>query len=78
MKKTIGAFEAKTKLPELLRAVRSGERFTITVRGEPVAMLGPIAAETTPESAVRAMLEFVESRRPSTLDLKALIEEGRD
>ncbi len=78
MAKTIGAFEAKTKLPELLRAVRKGERFTITVRGEAVAMLGPVPAETPAESAVRAMLEFMESRRPSTLDLKALIEEGRD
>ena len=29
----IGAFDAKTKLSEILRKVDQGERFTITVRG---------------------------------------------
>ena len=38
----IGAFDAKTRLSELLRKVDQGERFTITVRGRPVAELGPV------------------------------------
>lgn len=33
----IGAYEAKTTLPELLRQVQTGKRFTITHRGKPVA-----------------------------------------
>jgi prevent-host-death family protein len=37
----IGAFEAKTRLSELLRKVERGERFTITHRGRPVAQLTP-------------------------------------
>ena len=37
----VGAFEAKTKLSELLRKVEQGERFTITVRGRAVADLVP-------------------------------------
>ena len=45
--KKIGAFDAKTRLPELLRAVRRGQRFTITHRGKPVATLAP----PTPEQA---------------------------
>ena len=36
---TVGAFEAKTKLSELLDAVERGEEVTITRRGEPVARL---------------------------------------
>ena len=36
----IGAFEAKTKLSEILRRVEAGERFTITVRGRAVADVG--------------------------------------
>ena len=40
---TVGAFEAKTKLSELLDAVERGEEITITRRGEPVAKLVPVA-----------------------------------
>lgn len=43
--KIIGAFDAKTRLPELLRAVQKGQRFTITHRGKPVATLAPPAPE---------------------------------
>ena len=38
---TIGAFEAKATLSALLQAIKKGQRFTITVRGEPVADLVP-------------------------------------
>jgi prevent-host-death family protein len=38
----IGAFEAKTRLSELLRKVERGERFTITLRGRPIAELAPL------------------------------------
>lgn len=38
---TIGAFEAKTKLSELLARVSKGERVTITKHGTPVAELIP-------------------------------------
>jgi prevent-host-death family protein len=36
---TVGAYEAKTKLPELLERVSRGESFTITRHGIPVATL---------------------------------------
>ena len=39
----IGAFDAKTKLSEILRKVEQGERFTITLRGRAVANLVPVA-----------------------------------
>ncbi len=53
----IGAFEAKTKLPELLRRVQAGERFTITNRGRPMAHLLPIAcvSDASARDAVAAM-----------------------
>jgi len=44
----IGAFEAKTRLSELLRKVDQGERFTITLRGRVVAELVPPAPTRTP------------------------------
>lgn len=37
----IGSFDAKAKLSELLREVQRGQRYTITVRGRPVADLVP-------------------------------------
>ena len=36
---TVGIFEARTRLPELLRLAEQGESITITRRGMPVARL---------------------------------------
>ncbi len=44
-RETIGAFEAKTHLPRLLREAEAGKRFVITQRGRPVAELIPLAPE---------------------------------
>lgn len=44
MNEEIGSYDAKTKLPEILRRVEEGERFTITNRGKPVADLVPSRA----------------------------------
>ncbi len=41
MLKEIGSYDAKTKLPEILRKVQRGESFTITNRGKPIADLIP-------------------------------------
>ncbi len=41
MKIEIGSYEAKTKLPELLRQVKTGKSFTITNRGKAIADLVP-------------------------------------
>ncbi|MFT5218797.1 MAG: prevent-host-death family protein [Planctomycetota bacterium] len=37
----IGSYDAKTKLPEILRRVAAGESFTITNRGKPIADVVP-------------------------------------
>lgn len=42
MNNEIGSYDAKTRLPEILRRVESGETFTITNRGRPVAELIPV------------------------------------
>jgi len=44
--KTIGAFDAKTHLSELLKKVAHGESFLITKRGKPVAALSPVTTDT--------------------------------
>jgi antitoxin (DNA-binding transcriptional repressor) of toxin-antitoxin stability system len=62
----VGSYEAKTKLPELLRGIQAGNRYTITLRGEAVAELVP--AEDNKHSdcmaAVDEMLSFMQARKP--------------
>lgn len=81
MKREIGSYEAKTKLPELLRQVKKGKSFTITNRGEPIADLVP-SSESVKKSkaaAVEAMREFIRKHgRIKVTSIKALVEEGRD
>ena len=46
---TVGSFEAKTHLPQLLERAAKGEEFTITKRGKPVARLvPPLATKSCP------------------------------
>ena len=44
--KEIGAFEAKTRLSELLDRVGRGQVYVITKRGRPVAELRPVTGRT--------------------------------
>ena len=76
----IGSYEAKTKLPELLRGVQAGKRYTITLRGEPIADLRPAegAKQADAAAAVDAMRQFMRvAPAVEGIDLKALINEGR-
>ncbi|MBX3704238.1 MAG: type II toxin-antitoxin system prevent-host-death family antitoxin [Steroidobacteraceae bacterium] len=77
----IGAYEAKTRLPELLRQVRAGRRFTITNRGQAVADLVP--SEAAPRRDHRAVIERFEAfiaAHPvrGHVNVRELIEEGRE
>ena len=81
MKIEIGSYEAKTKLPELLRQVKAGKSFTITNRGKAVADLVPSEGERSKNriAAVERMQAFIRSHgRIEGVNIKELIEEGRD
>ncbi len=78
MKNAVGAYEAKTKLPELLRGVQAGKRYTITHRGEAIAELVPAATRRTGAAeAVAQMKRFMQEAPVRGVDIKALIEDGR-
>ena len=74
----IGAYEAKTHLPQLLDRVARGERLTITRHGKPVAQLIPVVTDR--KRAREAAARIVERRRhlkPAPLtELMATIHEG--
>jgi len=75
----IGAYEARTRLGELLKRVAAGERFTITNRGEPIAELVPPAkgGKATAQAAVDAMRSVKPIKGVSTPLLLEMIAEGR-
>ena len=75
----IGAYEAKTKLPELLRRVAAGERFTITNRGSPVAELLPVAGgpKSSARESVALMKALPKISGISARTVRDLIEQGR-
>jgi prevent-host-death family protein len=78
---TIGSYETKTHLADLLRRVRGGQGFTITQRGEPVADLLPVgsgARRAGIQAAQRMQLFLQEAPKQLPCDIKALIDEGRD
>ena len=54
----IGAYEAKTHLPRLLKRVLNGERFVITKHGRPVAELIPVSGH----DAVRIRQAIADAR----------------
>jgi len=79
MYKEIGAFDAKAKLSELLREVRNGQRYTITVRGEPVADLVPFgsASRGSSQAAIDAMRSFSKIEGVTGEQILDWIAEGR-
>ena len=78
---TIGTYETKTHLADLLRRVRAGQGFCITQRGEPVADLLPVGSRLSRDGAKAAsrMQQFMREASPSPVcDISELIQQGRD
>lgn len=75
----VGAFDAKAKLSELLRAVALGQRYTITVRGKAVADLIPseTAVHYDAHAAVASMRAFKKVQGVTAQDIDEMIAEGR-
>jgi prevent-host-death family protein len=76
--KEIGSYEAKTKLPALLREVADGTRIVITRSGKPIADLVPHPGSMDDPSTVIDQIRNM--RQGITLgknDLKELIQDGR-
>jgi prevent-host-death family protein len=77
--KTIGLFEAKQKLSELVERASEGEQIGITRRGKLSAILTPVRSEDTLKEAF-ADIKRIRSRAkllPKGMTIKDLIEEGR-
>ena len=77
---TVGAYEAKTHLSELLEKVEAGEEIIITKHGTPVAKLVPVEKKASVEeraAAIRRIQKLGTRLSLTGLKVKDLIAEGR-
>ncbi|MFT3741413.1 MAG: type II toxin-antitoxin system Phd/YefM family antitoxin [Gammaproteobacteria bacterium] len=80
---TIGAFQAKTHLSQLLDAVeQNGETIAITRHGQVVAWLGPVKQKPASNDPISDAIKTIQRLRQGVtlgknLTLRELIEEGR-
>jgi prevent-host-death family protein len=75
----VNAFEAKTRLSELLRETERGASYIICRRGKEVARLTPPMKETKGISLKEVLSSFLEIREQiyGRVNIRELIEEGR-
>jgi prevent-host-death family protein len=76
--RTVGLFEAKQKLSELVERAGKGERIGITCRGKLAALIIP----PQPELSLKESFDEIEKvrkkiRLPKGLTIKSMIEDGR-
>ncbi len=79
MSASVGAFEAKTRLSELLQRVEAGEQVIITKHGRPVARLVPIREDASTRDWDAFWQDVDRRLAPSTslASIKSDIENGR-
>ncbi len=76
--RTVGLFEAKQKLSELVERAGRGERIGITKRGKLKAVMGPVKSETDIDEIFAAIENIRKKAKPHPgITTKDLIEEGR-
>jgi len=77
---SVGAYEAKTHLSELLEKVEAGEEITITKHGAPVAKLVPVRKGASTEQRTAAITRIQKLAAGLSLGgskIRDLINEGR-
>jgi prevent-host-death family protein len=76
--RTVGLFEAKQKLSELVDRAGKGERIGITRRGKLAALITPVQ----PQRSLRESFDEIEKVRkkvriPKDVTVKSMMEDGR-
>ena len=75
---TVGVFDAKTRLSELLDKVSAGDEVIITKRGQAIARLVPMDdGGSSVEAALAALLEVRGRSLTGPESIRDLIDEGR-
>jgi prevent-host-death family protein len=77
---SIGAFEAKTHLSDLLDRIARGEKITIMRHRVPAALLVPVtetAPQWTHQEIVEAMRALRQQVKPGKRSVREMVNEGR-
>ena len=77
---SVGTFEAKTHLSDLLDRVSRGERITITRHGVPAALLIPVEEKETKlthREIVEGMRALRKRVKPGKISVREMVKEGR-
>ncbi len=76
--RTIGSYEAKTHLPDILKRVEQGEEILITRRGVPVAKLIPAKTPSKKEikKAIAEIERLSEDCTLGGIEIQDMIHEG--
>lgn len=77
---TVGIFEAKSSLGQLVQSAAAGEVVVLTRRGKPVAEIRAPQVELRQENAqqaIAALRKFRRSNRVGDFDRAELVAEGR-
>jgi prevent-host-death family protein len=76
--RTVGLFEAKQKLSELVERAGKGERIGITRRGQLTAVIVPAQSKRSLEESFEVIEKVRKKvRLPKGVTIKSMIEEGR-
>lgn len=77
--KSVGAYQAKTHLSELLDEVSRGARISITRKGVPVAMMVPPSPPGKKDvvEAIRKLKEFRKGITLGGISVRELVDAGR-
>ena len=77
---SVGSFEAKTHLSQLLDRVAQGESIAITRHGEPVALLVPVRPgdpKISHNEIVEGMRALRRRVKPGRMTIREMVEQGR-
>lgn len=76
---TVGSYDAKTHLAELLDKVEAGEQVTITRHRRAVARMVPVnpARQQPVSDAIKTMRAFRQGHKLGKASLREMIEDGR-
>jgi prevent-host-death family protein len=69
--------EVKNRLSEYVKAVQTGAKFEITVRGVPVAQLIPIQKASSKKGFAMRVISRMTSPATPTFDVRTALLEGR-
>ncbi|MBC7785558.1 MAG: type II toxin-antitoxin system prevent-host-death family antitoxin [Burkholderiales bacterium] len=77
--RTIGSYELKTHLAEVLSAVEHGQTIIVTRHGKAIARIQPNSSAVHEQvgGTIKSLLAFPRSRLPRGVSVRSLIDEGR-